>query len=395
MTNNIAAIETFVFGVSARTNWIFVKVTSEDGLYGWGEASLNGFEEFVTLAVARRAEDLRGMPEDAARRLLVPQPHAPGGRSWHAATSAIEQALNDIWGKRAGRPAHDYFGPRQRQEILLYANINRATRDRSPEGCAKQAADALNAGFGAVKIAPFDGVLPVDIAKHEMDDAERNRRIAAGVERVAAIRGAIGDEAALLIDCHWRLGAEDVTALVEQLVPLRPHWIECPMSEHGDALADWARLRKLAAPHGVITAGCETIVSARDVEIFAAAGSHDVLMPDVKYCGGIAGIHAIAKAATGFSPGSGMDIAPHNPTGPVCTAASAHACAGLTNFTWLELQVGETPLYDTVVRDCGHRIADGKYQLSGAPGLGIDLDMKILADHPGVRAQDGLDYRLG
>ena len=391
MMNKIEAIEAVVFGVSARTNWIFVKVTSEDGLYGWGEASLNGYEDFVKLAVERRAEDLRGMLEDVARRLLVPQPHAAGGRAWHAASSAIEQALNDIWGKRAGRPAHDYFGPSQRQEILLYANINRATRDRSPEGCAKQATDALNAGFAAVKIAPFDGVLPSGIAKAEMDDSERNRRITMGVERVAAIRGAIGVETALLIDCHWRLGADDVEALVAQLAPLRPHWIECPMSEHGDALAGWAKLRKLAAPHGIITSGCETIVSARDVGIFGAAESHDVLMPDVKYCGGIAGIHAIANAAVGFS----MAIAPHNPTGPVCTAASAHACVGLSNFSWLELQVGETPLYDSVVQDCGHQIVDGKYHLSGAPGLGIDLDLKSLANHPGVCATDGLDYRLG
>jgi L-alanine-DL-glutamate epimerase-like enolase superfamily enzyme len=59
------------------------------------------------------------------------------------------------------------------------------------------------------------------------------------------------------------------------------------------------------------------------------------------------------------------------------------------------LQVGETPLYDSVVQDCGHRIADGKFHLSGAPGLGIDLDMKNLANHPGVCAKDGLDYRLG
>jgi L-alanine-DL-glutamate epimerase-like enolase superfamily enzyme len=106
MQNRTADISLWVVGASKRTNWIFVKVTSDDGRHGWGEATLIGHERLVVAAVEGRRSELIGLAENRALALLAPQPHDPGGRASHAASSAIEQAMVDIEGKRAGQPVY-------------------------------------------------------------------------------------------------------------------------------------------------------------------------------------------------------------------------------------------------------------------------------------------------
>ncbi|TMH56745.1 MAG: hypothetical protein E6H55_16395, partial [Betaproteobacteria bacterium] len=117
-----------------------------------------------------------------------------------AATSAIDQALWDISAQRIDKTLADALGQRCRNAIELYANINRGTLDRSPSGFAERAREATDAGFDAVKIAPFD-----DVIADNVSTPVGRELIAAGIERVAAVRAAIGPGRRLLVDCHWRL----------------------------------------------------------------------------------------------------------------------------------------------------------------------------------------------
>jgi len=382
----LAAIDTHVLNVNARTNWIFVCVRLDDGAEGVGEASLNGWEPLVRAYCAQLGEDFRGGELAAVRARLATYPHSPGGLVASAAKSAIEQALIDAEGRSRGVPAWQLLGGKRRDRVPVYANINRATVDRSPDGCARSALAALAQGFHAVKIAPFDGVLP-----GALDRAETRRAVDLGVERVKAMRAAIGPSTPLMIDCHWRLDPPTARAVLERLADVRLHWFECPVSEqpsfHG-ALAD---LRAAANAQGVMVAACELQTSVAGFRPFVTPRRVDVIMPDVKYAGGMAEMLRIAA----FAHEHGVRFSPHNPTGPVCTYASLHAAAAAVDCESLELQVGESELYFDVVGGARPAFVEGAFVVPDAPGLGITLDDAVLAAHPERRVGAGLDERLG
>src|SRR6185437_8986836 len=169
---------THVLQVNPRTRWTFLQITTASGLTGVGEASLNGKEADVRAHVQTLAKDAFAIPHAVPAALP-----GPSGLVEAACVSALDQALWDIAGKRAGRTVADMLGGSVRSEIPLYANINRRTRDRSPHGFAASARDALAAGFTAVKIAPFEEVVPGE---------NRPGTIDFGLARIAAVRDATG-----------------------------------------------------------------------------------------------------------------------------------------------------------------------------------------------------------
>src|SRR5262249_37285563 len=132
----LATLDTAVLNVNARTNWIFVRVRLDDGAGGVGEASLNGWEALVRAHCAQVADDFRGRDVADVRARLATYPHSPGGLVASAAKSAIEQALVDAEGRSRGMSAWQLLGGKRRDRVPVYANINRATTDRSPDGCA-------------------------------------------------------------------------------------------------------------------------------------------------------------------------------------------------------------------------------------------------------------------
>ena len=382
----LAALSTHVFNVSARTNWTFVRVRLSDGSEGVGEASLNGWEPLVEAHCAQLAQACVGRDVAALRARLPTYPHSPGGLAANAARSAIEQALVDAEGRARGIPAWQVIGTRQRDRVPVYANINRATVDRSPEGCARSAVAALAQGYAGVKIAPFDGVLPDELAR-----AGTRRAIDAGVARVQAIRAAIGPAPRLMVDCHWRFDPPTARAVLERLAPLRLYWLECPVSERADWHSALADLRAAANAHGILLAACELQTAVAGFAPFVAPRRVDVVMPDVKYAGGIAETARIAA----FAHAHGVRFSPHNPTGPVCTYASLHAAVLAPEVESLELQVGESDLYFDVVGGARPAFVDGAFVVPDTPGLGVMLDAAVLAAHPGRSVGQGLDERLG
>jgi galactonate dehydratase len=140
------------------------------------------------------------------------------------------------------------------------------------------------------------------------------------------------------------------------------------------------------------TAGGETIAGADDAEAMCAGGLYDVLMPDIKYCGGFRGMRAIADVCEAH----GVDLAPHNPTGPIAHVASVHACAASPTLLWLEHQWNESPLFDTLAGPMP-RLVDGAFTVPAGPGLGARIDRDVAATRPGVALDRSanLDERLG
>jgi len=177
----------------------------------------------------------------------------------------------------------------------------------------------------------------------------------------------------LFVDCHWRfppaLAADVGDALAERGVT----WFECPIAEGMEAIPDLKRIRARANARGMRLAGLEELPAPSAFRPFIDAGAYDIVMPDVKYAGGVGGILAIAAAARAH----GIACAPHNPTGPVCHAASLAACA-IATLPLLEHQFDETPLFFMLAGGSLPRPASGASVLPSGTGFGIGLDTGVL-----------------
>jgi len=371
--------------VTPKTNWSFLTVTTEDGLTGIGEATLANHEAALEVEAARLGRAIVG--EDARQRNALARvlPHAPSGLVRHAVLSALDQALRDLEGQRAGEPIHVRLGGAVRQGVLLYANINRGVTERTPEGFAAAARRAVADGFQAVKLAPFDPLVWEDASTPGFRAA-----YAAGLDRVAAVREAVGAGIDVMVDCHWRFSAGGAAAAIADLARHSLFWVECPVAEAN--LVAIRRLRGMANDRGMRLAGAETLAGLAGFAPVIAAEAYDVLMPDLKYCGGHEEMRRIAALALAH----GIEVAPHNPTGPVCHAHSVHAAATIPNATMLEVQFGETPLFTDIMAGNVPAATGGWAALPTRPGLGCTLRPGVAGERPWLAMErPWLDPRLG
>jgi galactonate dehydratase len=305
----VASLEARSVRVTARTVWTFVRLVADDGTEGWGEASLEGRSAEVEAAIRafRLPIDLGAIPTDLVNA---------------AAYSAVEQALWDLRARTAGRPLAEILGGARRDVVPLYANINRGTIDRSPGGFAARAAEAVALGFGAIKIAPFDNM-------------------AQGYARIGAAADAIAGRAELQVDCHWRFDEPRAQEALAECARLGVTWFECPLPEAPEHFAAIKRLRGKANAAGMRLAGAEQFIGVAGFRPLLEQGLYDVVMPDVKYAGGLAECLRIAALAADH----GVACSLHNPSGPICHAHSVHASAAIESKERLEYQHGETPRF--------------------------------------------------
>ena len=345
--SRVAGIRPHVFNVSDKTNWFFVAVETQDGSMAWGEASLNGREAALEAATLRCAGAVQGL--------------------------TIQQALLALLAAREGLPVHAGLGPLVRKAVPVYANINRATVERSPQGFVATAQRAASRGYSAFKAAPFDGVTPANAGTRE-----GQRLIGHGIDCLLALRGALDPAARLMVDCHWRFDEVRALDVLRALAPARLHWFECPLPE---TAANWPALRRIRAAardQGVLLAAAETQVGVAAFQTLFDEGLYDVVMPDVKYCGGPREMLAIAERAAE----AGVRFSPHNPTGPVCTQHSLHVAGVAPECEALEMQFDESPLYEQLVARDLPQIVNGTLAVPSGPGLGLVPDEAVLVAHP-------------
>ena len=191
-----------------------------------------------------------------------------------------------------------------------------------------------------------------------------------GIARVEAVRQAIGAERRLMVDCHWRFNEATAAELITQMARLHVHWVECPIAESHDYIAALVRLRGRANGLGVKLAGLELAIVLDGFMPYVEAGAYDVVMPDVKYFGGL---QAMQRAADVFDR-YGVQVSPHNPTGPVCHAASLQVSAAMRPLDMLELQFDESPLFSALVDGAFNEQASNLSALSLQTGLGVKLN---------------------
>ncbi|TVQ26882.1 MAG: mandelate racemase/muconate lactonizing enzyme family protein [Spirochaetaceae bacterium] len=366
LSMRITGIEPVAVRVNRRGDWVFVLVHTDEGLTGLGEAGQSGNDALLVAFLKEFSAQLVGQDPLAINRLRQNLARVDGGRIARTALSAVEQALWDIVGQYAGVPIHALFGGKVRDRLRLYANINRHVADRSPEGFARAAKQAVDEGFTAIKLAPFDELRERDHVRTGAQAAWRP-----GVARVEAVRRAVGDAVDLMVDCHARMETSEAITVGRAMVDCDLMWYEEPVKH---TFPD--QLARISQAVPMPTASAESIFGVEGFRPFLLERVVDVLMPDVKHCGGLAEMRAIAEAAGLCN----LLIAPHNPSGPVATAASAHAVCTIPNFLILEYAWGEVD-WRAELTEPGEAIRDGYLSVSDAPGLGYHLNPDVVAAH--------------
>lgn len=371
LRGRITEIEPIIVHVNRRGDWVFLQVHTDIGIIGLGEASHSLNDALLLSVVDVFRERLIGRSPFAIGEIWQELARLDGGRVTHTALSAIEQALWDILGQRLSVPIHALLGGALRDRIRLYANINRHVTDRSPDGFARAAREAVHRGFTAIKLAPFDELRRADHVRTGSGAAWWR-----GVERVEAVRAAIGEQVELAVDCHGRMEASEAIQVARALAHLDLLWYEEPVPHRfPDELARVTR--SVPMP----TASAESVFALEGFRPFLTQPIVDVIMPDVKHAGGLLETRQIATAARMRQ----VLVAPHNPAGPVATVASGHVVSTLSNFLILEYAWDEAS-WRAELLSPPESIHNGHLILTNAPGLGHRLNPDVVAEHRAGRA---------
>lgn len=371
----IKRVELLPVQATTRTVWLFVRLHASGGLSGLGEASdAFGFTRTTKEQAARMENELRALftliggrsPLDIEwfRQQAWPRIQKEG-LVVATAFSALEQAMWDLAGQSLGLPVCDLLGGAVRTVMPAYANINRSVTERVPAGFAGAARRAVADGFRAIKLAPFDGypqgaAATADAVKRHVDN---------GVASIAAAREEVGADVRVMVDAHSFFTVPQAIEVAARLEPYRLHWYEEPVEP--TRTAETLAIRKAIKQP---MAGGEMLFALRGFHDLVESRAVSIIMPDVKHCGGLLELTRIAAAAAA----QGVDVSPHNPSGPVATAASAQVCSTIANFAILEVQVGEVPWRAEVI-DPPEAVVKGSVMLgSGGAGLGVRLREELV-----------------
>ena len=354
---------------SEATTWTFVEVYDGDGLCAVSEITCGANTAEAVRLTAELAGRLAGSEiageSDVEGLLGLTVADMQGSMALATAVSGLRTAISDLRAQRLGVTLTEELGGTPQESILLYANINRhlLTRDRSPASFGRAAEYAVSQGFSIVKCAPFDGVGPPSTREKILDEA------GPGIERVAAVRAAVGPDFTVLVDCHSRFERHTAALVAEQLAKSNIGWFEEPVEPTKDA----EELTAIAQEVSMITAGGESGYGREFFGAIVECGALNVVMPDVKHCGGLAEARASGLAAVA----AGGDVSLHSPTGPVSLIGGGHATAAMPGAIHLEHAVYETDWRAEVVLPY-ERVEGGRLWMPDGVGLGAVLNPEIV-----------------
>ncbi len=360
----IIRFETFLANAGLR-NYLFIRLTTDAGLTGIGEASLEWQEKTVqTLChewvegrvVGRNPFDIEAIIGGMIRDQYQ------GGATIMTAISGVEIALWDIVGKACGRPVYQLLGGRCHDRLPAYAN-GWYGGAKTPGDYADRAREVVARGYRALKFDPFG------TAWKELTDDERDL----AVEIVSAVREAVGSQVGLMIEFHGRLSAGSAIDMIRRLERFEPTWCEEPVvPESLDLLAEVKR-----QSHYPIAAG-ERLYTLADFCRLINLRAVDVVQMDVAHCGGVLASKKIAAMAAVQD----LRVAPHCSIGPVALAACLHFDLSTPNFM-IQEAFGEfdVPWRNQLVKGW-NPIRNGEFFLGDSPGLGLELDEAVIAEHP-------------
>jgi galactonate dehydratase len=351
----ITKFETFI----VPPRWLFLKISTDEGIVGWGEPIIEGRANTVKAAVEELSEYLIG--KDPLRiedhwTVLYRGGFYRGGPILMSAISGIDQALWDIKGKYFNAPVHQLLGGPIRDSIRVYSWIG---GDR-PSDIAEAAKKAKDAGFTAVKMN----------ATEELQYIDSHKKIDEIIERVATIRQVAGDDFDIGIDFHGRVHKPMAKILAKELELYHPMFIEEPvLPEHNEAL------REVAKHSNIPIATGERMFSRWSFKTILSEGYVDIIQPDLSHAGGITEVRKIAVMAEAYD----VALAPHCPLGPITLAASLQIDAVSYNAFIQEQSLGihynqGNDLLDYLVDPSVFEYKNGYVKIPQGPGLGIDIN---------------------
>ena len=351
----IVSVESFL----VPPRWLFVKVQTDEGIAGWGEAILQNRPRAIKAAVDDLATFLIGedpSPIEAHWTRLYRGGFYRGGGTLMSALSALDQALWDIKGKSFGVPVHKLLGGPVRDRIQVYTWVG---GDR-PASTGEAAKAAVERGFQAVKMN----------ACEELNYIDSNSKVDAAVSHVAAVREAVGPGVGIGVDFHGRVHRPMVKVLAKELEPLRPMFLEEPLlSDNLEGLADL--VNTISTP---IALG-ERLYTRWEFKKVFAAGHVAIVQPDASHAGGITECRKIAAMAESYD----VALALHCPLGPIALAACLQLDAVCQNAVIQEQSLGihynqSNDLMDYVVDPKVFAYKDGFVDIPQGPGLGIEIN---------------------
>jgi galactonate dehydratase len=346
-----------LFAVPPR--WLFLKITTEDGIAGWGEPIVEGRAATVRAAVEEMGEYLIGRDANQIEDLwqtLYRGGFYRGGPVLTSAISGIDQALWDIKGKRLGVPVYDLLGGAVREKMRVYAWIG----GDDPAGAAASAKTRVAEGYQALKMNATGALEWIDTPD----------KVEEAAARLGSVRDAVGSSVGIGIDFHGRVHRGMAKALVRELEPFHPMFFEEPvLAENNEALAEIARLTCVPLATG------ERMFTRWGFKTLLTEGHVDIIQPDLSHAGGIWEGRKIAAMAEAFD----VAVAPHCPLGPITLAASLQLDFCTPNAFIQEQSLGihynqGSDLLDYLTDPDVFHYQDGFVPRLTGPGLGIEID---------------------
>ncbi len=354
--------------------WLFLKIETDEGIVGWGEPVIEGRAHTVNAAVEELMDYLIG--KDPLRiedhwNMMYRSGFYRGGPILMSAIAGIDQALWDIKGKYYNAPVYQLMGGAARDSIRVYSWIG---GDR-PSDVGQAAKDVVNTGFTAVKMNGTEELQYIDSYK-KIDET---------VERIAAVREAVGNDVGIGIDFHGRVHKPMAKILVKELEPYRPMFIEEPvLPENNEAL------REIANHTHIPIATGERMFSRWDFKSILSDGYVDIIQPDLSHAGGITEVKKIASMAEAYD----VALAPHCPLGPIALAACLQVDATSHNAFIQEQSLGihynkENDILDYVKDRSVFDYKDGYVKIPQGPGLGIEINEEYVKE----KAKEGHNWK--
>ncbi len=377
----ITAITPYPAWVGIR-NQFLVKVETDEGVFGWGESWLSGREKAVVGAIEHFREFLLGRDPfriGALWQEMYRSQYFEGGRVLTAAISAIDIALHDVKGKALGVPVHELLGGKQRDRVPTFATTY---GEPGPE-MIEQARVLMDHGWTAMRLSP---------SGHETKDIyEPREHIAKTAKWMVKAREELGGEVVLGIDYHHRLSVAEAASFCQKMPSGTLDFLEEPIRD--ETPEAYESLRTMV---DVPFAIGEEFSSKWQFLPYIERGIHQFNRLDVCNVGGL----TEAMKVAGWSEAHYVDMMPHNPLGPVCTAASVHFSAAVPNFSWLECRTSpaETHLgFDSSdFFPVQPKLDNAWYVVPDAPGLGVEVNEALLKQQtfkfwqaPNLKRRDG------
>ena len=357
-----------------HANWIFVKIYTDGGITGVGEASIERHREPVVKTLESFRDFLVGRDPfeiEAIWNSLYKQTFWEGRVVVLTALSGVEQALWDIKGKALGVPVYEMLGGKLRDKVRAYANawafegvLTETSTADTPESIAQKAQQTVAAGFTALKWDPFrEGgqMIPKSEEKY-------------AIETVQAVREAVGPDIDLLIECHGRFNMWSAIRMAKKLEPFDPFFYEEPIPpDNVDAMAEVQRSINIPVATG------ERLYTRWDFRPLFEKQAARIIQPDICHAGGILELKKIAAMAESYY----VAIQPHNSNGPIATLASLQLDACVPNLAIQEFFYPYLEHYNEILTE-PIEYEDGYLKVPTGPGLGSDINEDAIAKRPPI-----------